>query len=461
MKTRLFWPRKAEPDAATYSIGHRMTWHLSFGVSAVVALMALSVYFAVATILAARSEEYLRTKLNVVAQVVSESFERGGLDAVRRDAALYAHRRPQTRVELFDEAGGLLFADADEEPFVMGTSPRRLERQIDLRGLGGGALRLRIQGDTTQDDALLRSMGWFLLLRPLAGGGLAAVFTRWRVGRDLAPLVELASQTQAITADRLDQRVGLKEVPVELQPWITQFNALMSRLQRSIAQLEGFNADVAHELRTPLFAVMGQIEVTLSRQRSAEEMKDVLGDSLEQLQKLTAMVQDMLFLARAAQAGTPLRTRSVSLRSVADDMLEFYRLSLEEAGLQADISGDCELDLDVALIQRALSNLIDNAIRHAKAGTTLTIAIEPTDDRQVRVSVGNIGPEIDSVSLPRIFDRFFRVDPSRQDSSRHHGLGLAIVAAIARAHGGAPLAAYAEGQMKVGFEIPLQTATMA
>ena len=458
MKPLLLWPRKADPVVATYSIGQRMTWHLSLGVSAVVALMSLSVYFAAATILAARSEDYLRTKLNVVAQVASEAFEVGGLAAVRRDASFYAHRRPQTRVEIVDAADRLVYVDAEEEPFLMGPAPRRLERDIDLRRLGGGVLRLRMQGDTTQDNALLRSLGWFLLLLPVAGGALAAVFTRWRVGHDLSPLVELASQTESITADRLDQRVGLKEVPVELQPWITQFNALMSRLQGSVAQLESFNADVAHELRTPLFAVMGHIEVTLSRQRSAQELKEVLGDSLEQLQKLTSMVQDMLFLARAAQAGTPMRRRSVSLRSVAEDMLEFYRLSLEEAGLRADIRGDCDVDIDVALIQRALSNLIDNAIRHAQAGTTLTIAIEATDDQRARVSVANVGPEIDRVALPRIFDRFFRVDPSRQDSSQHHGLGLAIVAAIARAHGGAPLATHADGQMRVGFEIPMRPA---
>jgi two-component system heavy metal sensor histidine kinase CusS len=146
---------------------------------------------------------------------------------------------------------------------------------------------------------MLAGLAVTLLCATLAGTAGVGVVTTWRVRRGLQPLQTLARQTQAIAPDRLGERLALAEPVEELQPWIDQFNGLMERLQRAYLQLEAFNADVAHELRTPLANVMGQTEVALSRERPCEALRETLASNLEEMQRLAALVNDMLFLSQA------------------------------------------------------------------------------------------------------------------------------------------------------------------
>src|SRR5438034_8564039 len=133
----------------------------------------------------------------------------------------------------------------------------------------------------------------------------------------MAPLREIVRQTREISPRRLDQRLRLSEPVEELTPWIEQFNALMERLERAYQQLEGFNADVAHELRTPLCTLIGQTEVALSRERSPAALRDTLASNLEELQRLAAMVNDMLFLASADRGAQARRSGKASLAALA------------------------------------------------------------------------------------------------------------------------------------------------
>jgi two-component system heavy metal sensor histidine kinase CusS len=274
------------------------------------------------------------------------------------------------------------------------------------------------------------------------------------VRRGLSPLRELASQTRAISARRLDRRLSLQDPAEELMPWIDQFNALMERLQRAYVQLEAFNADVAHELRTPLATLIGQTEVALSRPRDAEALQDTLISNLEEMQRLSALVNDMLFLSQADRGAEARRGEPVSLAELARQVSEFHEATLEEAGLTLRIDGDALLPVDVPLVKRALSNLIGNATRFARHGSTVVVAIAPEADGQFRVVVENAGDGIAADHLPRLFDRFFRVDESRCcPETQHHGLGLAIVAAIARMHAGRTLAESEAGTTRVGFTL--------
>ena len=163
------------------------------------------------------------------------------------------------------------------------------------------------------------------------------------VARALASCGRCASwrtQTRAISPRRLDQRLRLGDPAEELQPWIDQFNALMDRLERAYAQLEGFNADVAHELRTPLATLIGQTEVALSRERSAESLRETLVSNLEEMQRLSAMVNDMLFLSQADRGAIARRGAPVSLAALAQQVVEFHEAPLEEAALAVRIEGD-------------------------------------------------------------------------------------------------------------------------
>lgn len=440
-------------SAGTYTIRKRLAWRLSALVTGVMALLAAAVFLAVLWLVQNRLATELGKKFNVVSGIIVESAQAGGMAQVHRDMVAGAYRRPMTRLTVTTAEGRVFYRDPDEPMFVMTGPTLAREASFDLSPYGGDRLHMTLEADTGPDRELLQVLGITLLLVPVIGGGLVALVTAWRVRADLRPLADLAEQTQRITVHRLDQRLALPEVATELMPWISQFNGLMDRLQAAIHQLEAFNADVAHELRTPLASLMGHTEVALARERTAAELREVMVASLEDLQQISGVVQDMLFLSRTDRGAQARRGAAASLRALAEKVVEFHQASLEEADLQACIEGDADVAVDLPLLQCALSNLLDNAIRHADPRSRVRIVIS-AEAGAVRVVVENTGEPIDARVLPRIFDRFYRGDASRSDSGHHHGLGLAIVAAIARMHGGHTEATSGDRRTRVGFVLP-------
>ena len=208
-------------------------------------------------------------------------------------------------------------------------------------------------------------------------------------------------------------------------------------------------------MRTPLATLIGETEVALSRERSPAALRETLQSNLEEMKRLSALVNDMLFLSQADRGVTARRGAPVSLAGLAAQVSEFHEATLEDAGLALRIEGDATLPMDEPLVKRALSNLLGNATRFATPGSTVVIAIAPAPEtQQVQVVVQNLGTAIAADHLPRLFDRFFRVDSARScDDAQHHGLGLAIVAAIARMHAGRTLAESASGTTRVGFTL--------
>lgn len=441
-------------SAGTYSIRGRLVWRLSALVTLVMALLAVAVYLSVMWLVEDRQARELEKKVHVVSGIIMDGAVAGGPATARAHLVSEAYRRPMTRLTVTSVQGDLFYRDPDDPAFLMPGPSIAREVDLDLRPHGGERLRMVLQADTRLDRELLNALALTLLSVPVIGGLLVALITAWRVRTDLRPVTALAEQTRRITVHRLDQRLSLPEVATELTPWIEQFNGLMDRLQAAITQLEAFNADVAHELRTPLASLMGHTEVALSRERSAAELREVMVASLEDLQQISGVVQDMLFLSRTDRGARARRGEPVSLHALAAKVVEFHQISLEEEALHASIHGDAELAVDLPLVQRALSNLLDNAVRHARPNSEVRILISQEAGGAARMVVENAGEPINAQAMPRIFDRFYRVDASRSDSGLHHGLGLAIVAAIARMHGGHTEAASADGLTRVGFVLP-------
>ena len=217
-------------------------------------------------------------------------------------------------------------------------------------------------------------------------------------------------------------------------------------------QLSTFNADVAHELRTPLGNLIGQTQVILSRERSVEELTEVLQSNLEELERLRTIINDMLFLA---QADRGMRADNLKLTSIAAEVAksaEFLDMLVEDAGVSWLIDGDADACIDRSLFGRAITNLLYNAIQHCDRNSTIRIQIEKTT-AGVAINVSNQGIPIASHHLDRLFDRFYRVDSARTDSGTSHGLGLAIVKAIALMHGGTVFAASNTDRTTIGFTV--------
>jgi two-component system heavy metal sensor histidine kinase CusS len=447
-------------SGCSHSISRRLSRKLALFTMVVLGLLFTATWFMVKMVLVERTSEDLQTRSQLLTHLVTSELRSGGEAAVRARLQADAAMRPTSRIELRRADGSLLYADADTPGQALSAEYCEvLDFAIPAPGVPGGTLQASYTVDYAQDAAMGRRWIWILSFITLAAGALVATGSYWHVRRALQPLRELASQTRAISPRELNRRLTLADPAEELLPWVEQFNALMERLERAVAQLEAFNADVAHELRTPLAALIGETEVMLARERSPEALRDTLASNLEEMQRLSALVNDMLFLASADRGAQARRGAPVSLAALASEVAEFHEAAFEEAGLRLAVEGDATLAVDEPLFKRAVSNLLGNAARFAEHGSTVHLCIEPDQPEAVRVEVRNAGAPIEAEHLPRLFDRFFRADASRccpETGEQHHGLGLAIVAAIARMHAGRTLAESAGGTTRVGFTLALR-----
>lgn len=287
--------------------------------------------------------------------------------------------------------------------------------------------------------------------------GLAALlsgFFGWLAARrGLAPLQEMRQKAAAITASRLDQRLAVDAIPVELAEVAATLNEMLARLQTSFCRLSDFSSDLAHELRTPVSNLLTQTQVTLSRSRTIAEYQDVLASNAEEFERLSRMIADMLFLAKADNELIVPHRETVDLGKEVDGLLEFYEALAEEKGVRIGREGSAQVAGDRLMLRRAISNLLSNALRHTPRDGHIAVRIE-TADSLVRLSIENSGESIPAEHLPRLFDRFYRVDPSRHRQADGAGLGLAITRSILRAHGGQALVRSHDGLTTFELSLP-------
>lgn len=281
---------------------------------------------------------------------------------------------------------------------------------------------------------------------------MTVILSAWAVRRSLAPIRRLSARAAQIGPDNLKVRLPEDGIDFELKEFTHTFNKMLARVQAAYQQMEGFNADVAHELRTPLATLINGTEVTLSSPRSVEELRDVMESNLEELHGLKALINDMLFLARADGGETARDLRPVVVRAEIDQVVEYYEAALEEAGVRLVVDGDVQVQANPRLLRRAIANLVSNAIKATPNSQTIRARCAQ-DEHFVEISVRNPGIPIHQDALARIFDRFFRADDARSGRADGHGLGLAIVSAIARMHGGTAFAKSDDHGSEVGFTI--------
>lgn len=259
----------------------------------------------------------------------------------------------------------------------------------------------------------------------------------WLTARTgLAPLRRFNRLAASIGAKSLDQRVSMAGLPGELADMAVEFNGMMERIAQGYRRLEDFSGDLAHEMRTPVATLLGRTQVALSHTRTAAQLREVLEGNVEELDRLSALISDMLFIARAEHDAEPIQAQTVDLAQEARRVAEYLSLVADEKNVQVRVEGTAPpVAADRLLIERAITNLLSNAIRHAAAGSVVDIELG-SDGLAATVAVTNRGETIPEAHLNRIFDRFYRVDSGRARLSGGTGLGLAIVKSIALAHQG-------------------------
>lgn len=436
------------------SLRQRLSWWLALQSLAGLGLVCLVVYVVTEANFHERQEETLSQKEAVIRHLLTDGREhKSPLDLAHElDDFLIGHGDLSLQVSRSD--GAQVYAHTRNRN--AGTVLRERNFQVgQALGPDSRLLQVTLSLDIQTDSLLLYRLRLTLLLAALAGAATITVGGFFLVKLGLAPVGQLADQARSLSARNLHHRLDSAEQPLELVPLIGQFNALLARIEAAYTQMEGFNADVAHELCTPLATLTTSNELAL-RCADSEDTAEVLASNLEELQRLTGIVNDMLFLSQADRGVEARRTTVDRLAALASGVLDYHEAALAEAHLSAEVQGDAAGLVDGALLRRALSNLLGNATRYATPGSVIVVRIaQPEGPSRVRLEVTNQGPALDPDSLSHFFDRFFRADPSRTLGQVNHGLGLAIVAGIARMHGGQPFAVSESGVTTVGIDIPV------
>jgi two-component system heavy metal sensor histidine kinase CusS len=253
--------------------------------------------------------------------------------------------------------------------------------------------------------------------------------------KGLQPLQDIAKTTDRISVSQLHQRIAANCWPEELFSLAASFDQMMTRLEDSFKRLSQFSADLAHEIRTPINNLRGETGVALSQARTAEEYRRTLESNLEEYARLSRLVENLLFLARADRS-TPISPTLCQAERSIEKVRDFYQALADDRGIEVTCQGAATFPVDPLLFEQAVSNLLSNALNYTPRGGKVFITLNRPDGDVTEVNVTDTGSGISSEHLPNIFDRFYRADPARSHPPNGYGLGLAIVKSIMNLHGG-------------------------
>ncbi|QNI32559.1 heavy metal sensor histidine kinase [Alloacidobacterium dinghuense] len=442
-------------------------------------LATAGLYVVLVSELERSTDLFIADKLNVLGTMLRERPD--DIDALREEVELEsaARRYEQFYIRLLDQRGNQLMATPGmaeqlDLPQFIAQAQSHPDRAIALMGKQGKPFRvtraavpvgspptdtdiIQIAVDVSQKEELLaRYRRWFgaimlgtFVIFPVAGYQIAR--------RGIRPVEEMATTARHISSSNLHERILPEGYPVELASLADTFNKMLDRLEESFERISRFSADIAHDLRTPVNNIRGEAEVALARARTVDEYRDVLGSCLEETVRLSDLIGDLLFLARAESPLNHLRRATVDVHELLGSVREYYEASAAEGGISlmtAVSTGPVIGELDRPLIQRAVGNLIANALAHTPPGGTVILESN-TEHSTIRIEVSDTGDGIPPEALPRVFDRFYRVDTSRSQTSGGTGLGLAIVQSIMVLHGGrAEIASQPGHGTRVTLHIP-------
>ena len=446
----------------TRSLRGRLTGFIAGCMFSVLALMATYQYFALAEQLRARAYQDLLATVNALRSELNgvATTSRIGEDPRRWYDATHGHQNLDFAV--LDDDGKTLIAsrgyrapaahlsrvastlvpnESDVQKIANAELGVRL-RYVAADGVVGGSrehVTIVVQLDPRDQVNVLSGFALTAIAAQIMGTLLVGAMAYWLVTLGLRPLRTLTQAAEQVSSERLGAPLTDEDTPAELRDLTHAFNRMLARLNDSFTRLSQFSSDLAHDFRTPLSNMMGEAQVALTRDRTTPEYKAILISNIEECERLSHMISSMLFLARAESAYTEIRKAPTALEDIAGSLAEDMSPMAEETGLTIRVTGHATVEVDRGLVRRALANVLVNAIRHSRPGATITIECAARAG-WATASVHNVGDVIAPEHLPRIFDRLYRVDPSRHTDgdSRHGsaGLGLAIVKSIMGLHAG-------------------------
>lgn len=413
-------------------------------------VVCVAVYVVTNIHLTAQQAAMMTQKIDVIRHLVAENALANDPRFLRHKLNDFFQGRPDSAL--------IIEIDGSRERFGMKeeSGPSSNERKVTF-SLFGNEPQDRVTAqlilDVSPHIRLQQTLALALFMCALVGSMLVSLVSTFLVRRALAPVYELSRQVSTLSPDRMDERLDGYNQAEEIQPLVDQFNSVLGRLEKAYVQMEGFNADVAHELRNPLTTLIGETELALHLSNHDPQFAKTLESNLEELHRMARIITDMLFLSQA-ERGVRLHGKFVkSIAGVIMGVLEYYEAEAEEGEVKLVLNGDAEGEIERTLLQQAISNLVSNAIRYADRSSEVIVKVS-TSTSETRIDVTNIGKPIEQHHLSKLFQRFYRATDERSaDDNSHCGLGLAIVAAIAKMHGGKCFAECIGRSVTVGFSI--------
>ncbi|NBF01600.1 heavy metal sensor histidine kinase [Pseudomonas sp. Fl5BN2] len=436
-----------------------IAWRLALAFAAVCALVlsviGVFLYRSLAAEIAYRDDLALLGRLEQVRALLQDS---DSLDALQARPRLYQNMLGnQDSLLLVQRADGSTVIDINPRqqslpalvPILLAQPPQRRDISVwpgagdvpvallagQARGPQGEALTVVAGKVLSEREQMLASYRLRLYLAVGVGALLAFALGLLLLRRGLRPLRQLSESVRQIDLRSLDQRLQTTGIPAEFHEPVQALNAMLARLDESFQRLSQFSADLAHEIRTPLHNLLGSNGLALNQPRSAAEYQEVLASNMEEFERLTRMAQNLLFLARTEQAEQALDLRPLTLAGVGAELCDYFEALADDRNIRLENGFSGELQADQQLLQRALGNLLANAVRHADQGSVISLR-RRVEAGWCWLQVHNQGPAIAPEHVSRLFDRFYRVDPSRAEPGDSGGLGLAIVRSIMLLHGG-------------------------
>ncbi|MGC3873124.1 heavy metal sensor histidine kinase [Halomonas sp. GXIMD04776] len=369
--------------------------------------------------------------------------------ALRRRPQLYANMlgNRESLLWILDAQGQVLIEvnpaglavprPAESAEVRLGDYPGVERARLAWQSLEQGGRRLTMVAGKRLDerDQMLAAYRYKLWLS-LGVGALSAFLLGWGISRrGLRPVRRLARRAMTIDSQHLDLRLDSDSEVVELRSLSVALNQMLDRLEEGFAQLSRFSEDLAHEMRTPLSNLLGHTQQVLRQERPTEDYQSLLASHIEEYERLSRMINSMLFLARTESPSVVMKCEDVDLGRLVGQLYDYFEGMAEEDDRELVNQASDSVVANPDLLRRALANLLANALRYGRSGTPIRVASNVEKDR-VAIRVHNLGGPIDPADQSRIFDRFYRCDPARTGAGDSGGLGLAIVRSIAQWHGG-------------------------
>lgn len=327
----------------------------------------------------------------------------------------------------------LEFSDVQHMPGVNGVPFSTLAASIDSGDLG--SLQVTTGRLMTERTAVLASYRLSVYVLASLAAIVLALAGYLLVHRGLLPLRRLAVHAQGIGVGNLAERLDSEGAPKELLPMIDSFNTMLERLAKGFVQLGQVSTDMAHELRTPINNLLGETQVALQQHRSVEDYQQLLASNVEELERLARMLDNMLFLARTDPASALRQRQELDAADEVERMADYFEGLAGDVNIRIVAQGEGSIWAEPMLLRRALANLCANAIKYGAPDSELLLQAIPSAEG-ISLTVSNHGETIPAEHLPRLFERFYRVDESRERSDHSNGLGLSIVATIMQLHNG-------------------------